>query len=82
MTSVPPEMFIIGQRSSPNVVKYHSHAWLSRISPVDPRMRRDERLWALKSSFRAASCRIPVGTKPNIEMRCFSISSNSRCGVG
>src|SRR6266545_6451531 len=42
-TSVPPEMLMIGQRPPPTTFRNHRYGSGFHGSPVEPRMRKDER---------------------------------------
>src|SRR5437763_13777328 len=61
-TSVPPEMFTTGQRRPPTTSKYQRHGASFHGSPVDARIRSDDRSYARTgSSPWAMSARTSVG---------------------
>src|SRR5206468_617992 len=64
-TSVPPEMLITGHRAWPTTSKYHCHGTSFHGSPVEARMRSDERSCARTGASPCAiNARINVGDTP------------------
>src|SRR5919201_5727655 len=75
-TSVPPEMLMIGHRLPPTSSKNHMYGSGFHGSPVDPRMRSDDRSWRRTCSSPAGiSARIMVGEMPRVVMRWRSTMS-------
>ena len=82
-SSVPPLMLMIGQRPCPTRSRNQVQDSGSHGSPVEPRIRSDERSRpAATPSPSRRSRRMAVGATPRCVMRCFSTISNSRSGFG
>ena len=73
---------MIGQRPPPTTSKYQRHGPSFHGSPVDARMRNDERSCAYRPSPCAISARINVGETPSTFTRWRSTKAQSRSTSG
>ena len=80
---MPPEMLMTGQRPPPTTSKYQRHGPSFHGSPVDPRMRSDDRSWdRTASSPWGINARTSVGLIPSTVTRWRSMNAHSRSGSG
>src|SRR5688572_26807251 len=82
-TSVPPERLMIGHRLPPTCSKNQFHGSTFHGSPVEARMRKDDRSCPLNGPSPCfIRTRTRVGEMPRIETRCRSTRDQIRSTAG